>query len=118
MEALVVIAPRQIYRKQSEYPHPRQCRMMMTMLMLMLMLMMMMMPRVRRPRGLDISGDRRKLRLHVVVSGEQITMRSTWVSSRGESLPQTKVTLKQLFEPPSIGGVQGVRRVSGRRLGP
>ena len=54
----------------------------------------------------------------MVVSGEQITMRSTWVSNRGESPPQTKVTLKQLFDPPSRGGVQGVRPVSGRRLGP
>ena len=51
----------------------------------------------------------------MVVSGEQITMRSTWVSNRGESPPQTKVTLKQLFDPPSRGGVQPV---SGRRLGP
>ena len=40
----------------------------------------------------------------MVVSGEQITMRSTWVSNRGESPPQTKVTLKQLFDPPSRGG--------------
>ena len=39
----------------------------------------------------------------MVVSGEQITMRSTWVSNRGESPPQTKVTLKQLFDPPSRG---------------
>ena len=54
----------------------------------------------------------------MVVSGEQITMRSTWVSNRGESPPQTKVTLKQLFGPPSRGGAQGVRSVSGRRLGP
>ena len=60
---------------------------------------------------------------------------------RGESPPQTKVTLKQLFDPPQAGGacraseasaagdwdprwrcqrggVQGVRPVSGRRLGP
>ena len=51
----------------------------------------------------------------MVVSGEQIPMRSTWVSNRGESPPQTKVTLKQLFDPPSRGGVQPV---SGRRLGP
>ena len=87
-----------------------------------MMIMMMMMPRVRRPRGLEISGDRsvscRRLRLHVVVSGEQITIRSTWVSNRGESPPQTKVTLKQLFDPPSKGGAQGVRPASGRRLGP
>ena len=54
----------------------------------------------------------------MVVSGEQITMRSTWVSNRGESPPQTKVTLKQLFDPPSRGGVQPVRPASGRRLGP
>ncbi len=40
----------------------------------------------------------------MVVSGEQITMRSTWVSNRGESPPQTKVTLKQLLDPPSRGG--------------
>ena len=55
---------------------------------------------------------------YVVVSGEQITMRSTWVSNRGESPPQTKVTIKQLFDPLSRGGVEGVRPVSGRRLGP
>ena len=35
----------------------------------------------------------RRRRLHVVVSGEQITMRSTWVFNRGELTPQTKVTL-------------------------
>ena len=61
-----------------------------------------------KPEGLEISGDRsvscRRLRLHVVVSGEQITMRSTWVS---KSPPQTKVTLKQLFDPPSRGACRG-----------
>ena len=94
----------------------------MMMIMIMIMIMMMMMPECDAREGWKYRVDRsvscRRLRLHVVVSGEQITMRSTWVSNRGESPPQTKVTLKQLFDPPSRGGAQGVRPVSGRRLGP
>ena len=57
----------------------------------------------------------------MVASGEQITMRSAWVSNRGESPPQTKVTLQQILDLPSRGrrtaGQTGQRQEAGTRGG-